>query len=329
MEKPLRLKRAVVDPRAWNRETAGDPASWYWPLSSQALTALEEAVVDLPVRPGPEEALGLSVDGDAQAALVVELEPVLSALEAGVGFAIVTGLDLGCYTMVQAQAIYWLVGQALGRPSNQNVQGTLLYDVRDTGQDVAYGARFSVTNAESTFHTDNSFGDEVLDYVGLLCLKTARSGGVNQVVSGYTLHNELLAHEPGALDVLYEPFHVDRRGGIRPGEGPTALRPIFAWDGQGLTLRYLRYWIEAGHAKVGQPLSSAQVHALDVLDAYSHRRDLQAEFALRPGEMFFINNRWMLHNRTAFEDHPDPAQRRHYVRLWLKAQAAPAPAGGR
>jgi hypothetical protein len=25
-----------------------------------------------------------------------------------------------------------------------------------------------------------------------------------------------------------------------------------------------------------------------------------------------------LHNRTAFEDHAAPAQRRHYVRLWLR-----------
>jgi alpha-ketoglutarate-dependent taurine dioxygenase len=42
------------------------------------------------------------------------------------------------------------------------------------------------------------------------------------------------------------------------------------------------------------------------------------EFMLRPGDMLFINNRWLLHNRTAFEDHAAPAQRRHYVRLWLR-----------
>ena len=43
------------------------------------------------------------------------------------------------------------------------------------------------------------------------------------------------------------------------------------------------------------------------------------EFALRPGDMFFVNNRWILHNRTAFEDHPDPDRRRHLLRLWLAA----------
>ena len=78
--------------------------------------------------------------------------------------------------------MYWLVGQLLGRPIAQNVQGTLLYDVADYGQDVRQGARFSVTNAESSFHTDNSFGEEIADYVGLLCLNPARSGGLSQLV---------------------------------------------------------------------------------------------------------------------------------------------------
>ena len=54
-----------------------------------------------------------------------------------------------------------MIGQLLGEPIAQNVQGTLLYDVRDSGQDVARGARFSVTNYESSFHTDNSFGEAV------------------------------------------------------------------------------------------------------------------------------------------------------------------------
>ena len=43
---------------------------------------------------------------------------------------------------------------------------------------------------------------------------------------------------------------------------------------------------------------------------------------LRHGEMLFANNRWILHNRTAFEDHPEPELRRHFIRLWLKRPPA-------
>jgi hypothetical protein len=216
------------------------------------------------------------------------------------------------------RVIYWLLGQLLGRPLIQNVQGTLLYDVRDTGQSLEQGARFSVTSYESSFHTDNSFGESVLDTVGLLCLQSARSGGLSQVVSGYAVHNRLLSDHADVLPILYQPFQVERRGGVRAGEGPTIPVPIFAWDGADLTVRYLRYWIQSGHEKIGQPLTSVQMNALDVLDGVLAQRELAAEFMLEPGQMFFINTRSMFHNRTAFDDWPQVERRRHYLRLWLQ-----------
>jgi alpha-ketoglutarate-dependent taurine dioxygenase len=247
-------------------------------------------------------------------------QPVLQAFESGRGFAIIDQVPTDRYSGPEATLLYWLLGQILGIPFEQNVQGTLLYDVLDTGQDVAYGARFSVTSAESTFHTDNSFGRSILDYVGLLCLGTAKSGGRSQVVSGFAVHNELLAHYPEELRTLYKPFHFDRRGGVLEGQAPTAEYPIFHWDGGDLTVRYLRYWIDTGHQKAGRPLTAAQNRALDALDTVIAKPEMRVEFDLQPGQMFFINNRWILHNRTAFEDYPELDRRRHYVRLWLKAK---------
>jgi alpha-ketoglutarate-dependent taurine dioxygenase len=223
----------------------------------------------------------------------------------------------------EAIALYWLIGQLLGEPVMQNVQGTLLYDVRDSGQDVAQGARFSVTHYESSFHTDNSFGETVVDYVGLLCLKRARSGGVSQMVNGLAVVEVLRREHPEALEVLGRPFHVDRRGGFREGESSTVLRPVIENRGQEPLFRYLRYWIEAGHSKAGQPLTSSQSEAIDRLDQVLNRPELRAEFSLELGQMYFINNRWILHNRTAFEDYPEPERRRHLVRLWLEARNGP------
>src|SRR5206468_7412212 len=146
-------------------------------------------------------------------------------------------LPLDRLSQREAVALYWLIGQLLGEPIEQNVQGTLLYDVRDTGQEVSAGARFSVTSYESSFHTDNSFGDTILDYVGLLCLKTAKSGGVSQNVSGYAALEVLRRDYPDVLEVLSQPLHVDRRGGFREGESPTVLRPVITWDGSEPVLR--------------------------------------------------------------------------------------------
>jgi alpha-ketoglutarate-dependent taurine dioxygenase len=214
----------------------------------------------------------------------------------------------------------------LGEPVAQDVPGTLLYDVRDSGREVAQGARFSVTRYESSFHTDNSFGERVVDYVGLLCLKTARTGGLSQVVSGLTVVEALRREHPAVLNTLCRPFHVDRRGGVREGEAPTVLRPAIECRGPEPLFRYLRYWIEAGHEKAGQPLTTAQLEALDRLDAVSNRPALRAEFSMEPGQVYFVNNRWILHNRTAFQDHPEPERRRHLVRLWLEARTGPSPA---
>jgi hypothetical protein len=307
---------AITDLRAWRASTIEGRGFWYYPLSERFRAGLDEVIRRLRERPRPTTELGAA--DVPQAAWAEELQPVRVALETGRGFAVIRGPVGRGYSPEEMQVCYWLIGRLLGDPVEQNVQGTLLYDVRDTGQDVRYGARFSVTNAESSFHTDNSFGSGIVDYVGLLCLQSAQSGGLSQMVSGYSVHNELLARHADVLPVLYQPFHVERRGGLRPGDAPTVQFPILAGDERGLTYRYLRYWIESGHETIGQPLGAAQRRALDVLDEVLNAPALRVEFALEPGDLYFINNRWILHNRTAFVDHAEPGQRRHLVRLWLR-----------
>lgn len=308
------LERPLTGPRAWRADTIDGPQRWCRQLPDRILAVLDTTLRDWRGRPATDVHLA----DTPCAACADELRPARDDLETGRGFVVLRGLPDRCGPD-ELRLAYWLVGQMLGQPVAQNVQGTLLYDVKDTGQDVRYGARFSVTNAESSFHTDNSFGDDIVDCVGLLCLNPSRSGGLSQMVSGHAIHNHLLAEYPEVLPALYRPFHVDRRGGLRPGDAPTVPFPVFSWDGRELLLRYLRYWIEAGHEKVGQPLTAEQHEALDTLDRIAAAPELRAEFALQPGDMYFLNNRWILHNRTAFEDFEEPQRRRHLVRLWLRA----------
>jgi alpha-ketoglutarate-dependent taurine dioxygenase len=311
------LTQSITDPRAWRFNSVDDRQQWFYPLSPPCLAALDETIRQLRGQPRPTTEI--AVAHSPRSACADELESVRMALESGRGFAIIRDPTHQQYSPEEMQVRYWLLGQLLGQPVEQNVQGALLYDVLDTGQDVRSGARFSVTNAESSFHTDNSFGPAVVDYVGLLCLRMAKRGGLSQVVSGYRVYRELLARHPDVLEILTQPWHIDRRGGLRPGDAPTAQYPVLSFDGRDLTYRYLRYWIESGHEKAGQPLSAAQRKALAVLDAVLSEPALRVEFALTPGDLFFVNNRWILHNRTAFEDHTEPEQRRHLVRLWLRA----------
>lgn len=309
----------TADLRAWRAKTLDPPTAWRVRLPDGCLAAIQRCVASADAGSAPES---LRLPEALRPRLEEAMRPVLEAMESGRGFAIVTGLDGDRWSGDAGIRAYWLLGRALGRPVIQNVQGTLLYDVRDTGMSVTEGVRFSVTNADSSFHTDNSFGDSIVDYVGLLCVRPALSGGVNQVVSGLSAVEILAAEAPDALAALRRPFHVDRRGGVRPGERPTKPVPVIEQQSGEPVFRYLRTWIQAGHAKAGEPLTPEQSGALDALDEVLSRPALRAELTLKEGEMLWANNRWLLHNRTAFEDHPEPERRRHLIRLWVQAEAA-------
>src|SRR5258708_7683414 len=142
--------------QAWRRDTVA-PASWYERLPERLLDSLDNQLrlpsEDLTTVRLPEEVFPLCKEA---------LRPAADALESGAGFVVMQA-PARDYDERQLTLLYWLVGQALGRPVAQNVQGKLLYDVCDTGQDVRYGARFSITSAESSFHTDASFCDDLVD----------------------------------------------------------------------------------------------------------------------------------------------------------------------
>ncbi len=43
---------------------------------------------------------------------------------------------------------------------------------------------------------------------------------------------------------------------------------------------------------------------------------------LEPGDIQLVHNHTILHDRTAFEDYPEPERKRHLLRLWLAPPGA-------
>ena len=56
---------------------------------------------------------------------------------------------------------------------------------------------------------------------------------------------------------------------------------------------------------------------MDLLDTLANDPTLNLRMALAPGDLQFVHNHRLLHDRMAFEDWPQPRQRRHLLRLWL------------
>ncbi len=315
------LTEPIRDVRAWTRHSVGKEHSWTTQLPPGWLDSAVERLGGLEKHPGlPITTLPIP-PGNARR----DWRSLQAALDRGRGFVVLDHIPVNECSPSRAQGLFWLLGHMFGLPVNQDVAGTLLFDVKDKGYEVTRGARFSGTTVESSFHTDNAFGQAVPDLVGLLCLRPALKGGQSQLISAVTLHNRLLDQHADLLPCLYQPFYFDRRGEFLPGQSPVSRNPIFSWASGEFTMRYLHYYIEVGHRKAGHPLSQLQLRALEVLEKLLRLPELRVEFRLQPGQVLLTNNHWILHNRTAFEDSPRPQERRHYVRLWLSRRSWPNP----
>jgi hypothetical protein len=90
---------------------------------------------------------------------------------------------------------------------------------------------------------------------------------------------------------------------------------------------YQRQYIESARRfEAVSPLTAVQVQALDLLDALAEDPAFHLELEFLPGDIQLVNNHLLLHDRTAFEDWPEPERRRHLLRLWLApAGAQPLP----
>jgi len=69
-------------------------------------------------------------------------------------------------------------------------------------------------------------------------------------------------------------------------------------------------------------LTAEDYAALDAFDALAEDATLRLDMAFQPGDMQFVHNHTVLHDRTAFEDWPEPERKRHLLRLWLAAPGA-------
>jgi len=202
----------------------------------------------------------------------------------------------------------------------QKLDGTLVYDVHDTGAAALPGSgiRPDKTNIELRFHNDNAYNKTPPDYVGLLCLRRALSGGLSRVISFHTAHNALLARRPQALRRFYEPFWFDRQREFFPGESDTFAAPVFdAADGD-VKARFSVHQINSGYVMRGEAIDPAGQEAIAAFGEIFDDADFSVEFELEPGQIEFVHNRAIGHARTNFTDHPEPERKRHLIRLWLR-----------
>jgi hypothetical protein len=309
----ITIRRPIEGPSVWTgAEMRGRAAEWTYCLSPAERAEIEAAVAAVRAR-------GIELAEIARADFPLPtLGPVLDRIRGevlnGRGFALLRGMPVDGPVELSATA-YWGVGSYFGSARSQNAKGHLLGHVYDLGRGLSATdptIRSYATNEGQKFHIDRC------DVVALLCLRRAKSGGLSAMVSSMALHNVILARRPDLLERLYRPFPTDRRGEVPAGKAPFYEAPVFnAYEGT-VSVLYSRLHIGSSRRfPEARRLDPEDFEALDLLQELANDPELRLDMSFEPGDVQILHNHTILHARSAYEDWPDEARKRHLLRLWL------------
>jgi len=299
----------VDDPTAWKAADVADPSKWTFKVTDEMVKEIDaalEATKDkeiFSIAPGDTELAGLSK----------VLNSILSEVEGGVGFAVLSGLPVERWGEEVTKRALWILGRHLGWAEVQDKAGSLIHDVKDHGMKPNENStvRYFQTNVEIPFHTDGC------DIFALCCFSQGASGGRSRLSSATTAFNEILKRRPDLAKVLQEDFYFDARG-QRPDGKSCQVHPIFSYHNGKMNMLHKVPYIESAQRLEGVPkLTALQREALDVLDAVMNEKEHVLEFDLHPGEIALCTNHSVCHGRSAFEDMGEPGKTRYMMRLWL------------
>ncbi|MDN3565090.1 TauD/TfdA family dioxygenase [Paeniroseomonas aquatica] len=301
----------VATAAAWRARDLESSGRWLRRLTAPEIADLRAGFARL--KAGGKPMLEITRDDMPLGAFAAVLAEAATELEAGCGLRTLRGLPVGEYSVEDARLLFWGIGTHLGVARPQGKASQLMSDVRDAGGTYrGAGGRGYNTNAELDFHTDGS------DVVGLLCLRTAQSGGLSRVASSVAIHDALLAERPELVETLYGPFPHSRQKEEAADETPTYLAPVYSLAEGRFASRYIRNHIRSTQLIEGEPrLTEIQHAALDAIQALASSDEFCFSMWLEPGDLQLVNNHVAIHSRTHYQDFEEPELKRHLLRLWL------------
>lgn len=310
--------RPATGGNVWYGPEMSKRTDWIRVLTPDEVNELEGAVKALDATGidiadiGPDD---LKVPG-----LAALLDQARTAVLKDTGFILIRGIPVDRWTVRESAIAYFGLGAKIGEPVSQNAKGHILGHVKDIGMDYNKPThRGYQTAARLPYHTDSS------DIVGLLCLKPSKSGGLSSIASSAAIYNVMLERRPDLAEELTKSAYRDRRGEVPEGAKEWYAVPIFNPMPNGnLITTYVRSAMRKAQRFDDVPrLSATTEEACDMMDTLADSPDIHLDMEFRPGDIQLLNNHWILHSRTSFEDFAEPEKRRHLLRLWLACADGP------
>jgi hypothetical protein len=309
----------VSGSRVWRGpEMAKQQQQWTSVLSDTDLSELNAALAHAQAR--GFGILDLTPESFPLPQLAGKLQCLREALQRGRGFALLRGLPVANYSMEQVALIYFGIGAHIGEAVSQNAKGHALGHVCNLGFDPSLPTARGYQSANKlNFHTDPT------DVVGLLCVKKSKAGGESYIVSSAAVFNTMLDLRPELVAVLTRTLYRDRRGEIPAGCKPWYRLPVFNFKDGKLVTNYVRSTIDKAQRFEDVPrITDEQREAFALIESIASDPAYTLKMDFEPGDIQLLNNHFIMHSRTAYEEYPEPERRRHLLRLWLACNDAPA-----
>lgn len=300
----------LIDPAGWEPEEIQESNDWAYRLTDSDIDELFRAIANFKRSGAPM--VRMTAADFPLPDLSVLLADIHRELLEGRGFSYVRGIPVSDMSLEDIAIAYFGLGHHLGKPVSQNAAGHLLGHVKDyTGGSIDDPhTRGYQTTAELGFHADHC------DYVGLLCLNTAKKGGASRIASSVTLYNRMLAKRPDLVAELSKDFYWTRHGEVPPGKEPWYRQPVFCFENGYFSARGVSNYIRKAQGLPGvPPFTAAQEEAMALFCETVAKCSVDLDF--ESGDIQFLHNNVILHSRTAYEDWPEPSRKRHLMRLWL------------
>jgi len=187
-----------AQPKPWRAEDLRDDTQWVRPLSDTERQGLLKGLASF-------RASGVALDQATGSDFLFEhvedlVKDVHAQLRQQFGLMVLKRFPVEGLSEADVKALYWGLTNYLGVLRPQGKNSALMNHVKNVGGVYrAAGGRGYNTNAELDFHVDFS------DYVGLLCIQDAKSGGISRICSSRRIVEDMQQQAPELVDALMQP----------------------------------------------------------------------------------------------------------------------------
>jgi len=231
-------------------------------------------------------------------------------------FVVVTGLDFNSLLDETRDLFILSVTSSIGyaTPTDQ-VNKKVLWPVKAVKNPTHTNSTFSQRLGEAAYHTDTQYFEFPEEAFSLWCIEPDKNKqGVNGLISADYIIGQINKRTDSSeiLKTLTQTKFPFRVPSVFTGTASDDKVEYFLGNvlSQKPKIRYRKETIEKGVLASGIQLTKEQKHAIEVIEEIINKPSEELKLLLRKGEVIFVNNHELLHNRSDFQD-----PNRHLIRV--------------